>query len=293
MTKRATKEERREAYAEKIEGKRDRFLERAEKAANASSAAFRGARAMGAMIPMGQPILVGHHSEKRHRRDLARIDAGISKGIELDSKAKHYANRAENYGASGAISADNPDAVELLRAKIETLQARRESYKDANKKLGVVYRKAKKALGGDPATVGQWTTLINALDISEEIREAMLGGLRFSISYSSVKFTYKLTNLGATIRAAEKRCRVLEAEEKRAEEPAQEISGAGFTVEECPDDNRLRFFFDGKPSAEIRKIMKGNGFRWSPTAGAWQRQLNENGRYAAKRVASLIESAEA
>ncbi|WP_132290495.1 DUF3560 domain-containing protein [Kribbella sp. VKM Ac-2568] len=25
-------------------------------------------------IPLGQPILVGHHSERRHRRDIERMD---------------------------------------------------------------------------------------------------------------------------------------------------------------------------------------------------------------------------
>ena len=29
--------------------------------------------------------------------------------------------------------------------------------------------------------------------------------------------------------------------------------------------------FDGKPSAAVRSTLKGNGFRWSPSSGAWWR----------------------
>ena len=45
---------------------------------------------------MGQPILVGHHSERRHRRDLDRIDSHMRKSIEEDKKADYFSNRAAN-----------------------------------------------------------------------------------------------------------------------------------------------------------------------------------------------------
>jgi len=52
------------------------------------------------------------------------------------------------------------------------------------------------------------------------------------------------------------------------------------------DENtmRIRLIFPDKPNEQKRSILKGNGFIWSPSAGAWQRQLNNNGRYAVKRV---------
>ena len=284
----ATKQERREAYAEKIDAKRDRFDDLAIKARSDSNAAHGEANRIASVIPMGQPILVGHYSEKRHRRDLARIDSSMQKAVSLDSKAKHYAKKSKNYGTNG-ISSDNPDACDLLRTKLSRLESERESYKAANKVLGAAHRKAKKDNGGEDITgMGAWLKIIAALDVSEEIRQQMKRGLSFAASYSFVKFGYQITNLGATIRTVKKRIEALEQEEKRAEVPAEVIEGDGYTVEECPDDNRLRFFFDGKPAAEVRSIMKQNGFRWSPKAGAWQRQLNANGRAAAKRVAGLI-----
>lgn len=45
--------------------------------------------------------------------------------------------------------------------------------------------------------------------------------------------------------------------------------------------------FPDKPSEEVRKILKSNGFRWSPTYGAWQRNRS---RLSADRAKSIAES---
>jgi tRNA(Arg) A34 adenosine deaminase TadA len=46
------------------------------------------------MIPLGQPILVGHHSEKRARRDADRIFDLTGQGIALHREAEQLARRA-------------------------------------------------------------------------------------------------------------------------------------------------------------------------------------------------------
>ncbi len=53
---------------------------------------------------MGQPILVGHHSERGHRSLLQKSDNAMRKSVELDDKADYYANKAANaeYTATGA-----------------------------------------------------------------------------------------------------------------------------------------------------------------------------------------------
>ena len=58
----------------------------------------------------------------------------------------------------------------------------------------------------------------------------------------------------------------------------------GGRVEADTGDNRLRVFFDEKPDEGTRAALKDNGFRWSPNAGAWQRQLTYNALYAAKHL---------
>ena len=44
---------------------------------------------------------------------------------------------------------------------------------------------------------------------------------------------------------------------------------------------------------KVRDILKSNGFRWAPSVGAWQRQLNNNGKYAVERVVRELEEMEA
>ncbi|MFJ5142654.1 DUF3560 domain-containing protein [Streptomyces sp. NPDC088707] len=87
-----------EAEAEREERAADRaerFSDRADLAAGASTAAFAEARRIGSAIPFGQPILVGHHSEKRHRAALDRIDNNMRKGIDEGDRAEHWASRAD------------------------------------------------------------------------------------------------------------------------------------------------------------------------------------------------------
>ena len=57
-----------------------------------------------------------------------------------------------------------------------------------------------------------------------------------------------------------------------------------FKVVENTELMRLQLFFDGIPEAEIRNILKSNGFKWSPSNKAWQRLLNDNARYSLTRI---------
>jgi len=93
------------------------------------------------MIPMGQPILVGHHSERRARRDADRIDRGMSRAIDHGRKADEMARRAANIddAADRAIYSDDPDAIERLEERIAGLEAERDrwnAYNRACKKSG-------------------------------------------------------------------------------------------------------------------------------------------------------------
>jgi len=80
----------RQSFAEQVETSIERKLEKAARyqsyAANAEVRAERSAEkasTIGGMIPMGQPILVGHHSERRHRKDIQRIEHSMSDFLDL------------------------------------------------------------------------------------------------------------------------------------------------------------------------------------------------------------------
>lgn len=124
-------------YRERRQRKAERLREWADKRRAKSAAAFKGARKRLDCIPLGQPILVGHHSEKRHRRDLARIDGGFARGFEHERKANEMESRAANIedAADRAIYSDDPDAVEQLEARIAALEAQRDRAKAINKAI--------------------------------------------------------------------------------------------------------------------------------------------------------------
>lgn len=222
-------------YEIKQQERRDRYAAQADKARDNADRLSSEANRTASFIPMGQPILVGHHSEKRHRRDLDRIARKQDQAFSEHKKAQHYDRKSESYGTH-SISSDDPEASAKLQTKLDGMEAKRSAIKLANR----VARKA----GKEAAP------------------------------------SYVLQNLGANIRRVRDRIKVLEDSAKQPEVAPVECDG--FTIEECTTDNRLRFIFDGKPSAEVRKIMKSNGFRWAPSVGAWQRQLTNSARYSAQ-----------
>ena len=51
---------------------------------------------LAAMIRPGQPILVGHHSERRARRDAQRIENGMKRAVMLFERAEYWEERARS-----------------------------------------------------------------------------------------------------------------------------------------------------------------------------------------------------
>lgn len=96
---RRTFAEAEEDRVERAEERTERFEGYADNAASRSEAHRGVARQIARGIPFGQPILVGHHSEGRARRDAERIDTNMRKGIAEGKKSDHYAHRAAAAGA--------------------------------------------------------------------------------------------------------------------------------------------------------------------------------------------------
>ncbi|MFH9467102.1 DUF3560 domain-containing protein [Streptomyces clavifer] len=80
---------------EKAEGRAERFGGYADTAARTSEAARKSSHEISERFAFGQPILVGHHSEGRARRDHARMDNAMRKSISERDRAQHWANREE------------------------------------------------------------------------------------------------------------------------------------------------------------------------------------------------------
>lgn len=122
-------------YRERRLAKAQRLREWAQKREQKSGQAYEAAHAIIDKIPAGQPILVGHHSEHRHRRELARHDSLMSHGIEHTQKAEEMRSRADDIeaAADNAIYSDDPDAIERLEDKLAGLEAERDGIKAYNK----------------------------------------------------------------------------------------------------------------------------------------------------------------
>jgi hypothetical protein len=79
------------------------------------------------MIPPGQPILVGHHSEGRHRRHLARAESHLRAGIAAQERGEYHEQRAETAGRFQARRESVPTTlrrIEKLEAEQRLIQRR-------------------------------------------------------------------------------------------------------------------------------------------------------------------------
>lgn len=139
----------RKTYRERREAKAARLIEWAEKREAKSDAMHAAADSHTAGIPLGQPILVGHHSQRRHERAIERGWAATGRAFENDAKAAEMRRKAERIeaAASQAIYSDDPDAAERLAEKIAGLEAQREEMKARNAAFKKANKDRLKAMG--------------------------------------------------------------------------------------------------------------------------------------------------
>jgi len=126
-------EARKKWFQEKQENKKSYYEDQAEKNKQMSSECFNHSDKLVKNIPAGQPILVGHHSEKRHRKLLERSQNAGFKGLELSKKAEYYEEKAKSVGQAGIMS-DDPEAIKKLKETIAELEEKRTAIKEHNKK---------------------------------------------------------------------------------------------------------------------------------------------------------------
>jgi len=108
-----------------MENRVERRKQWAESRQAKARASFAGAEEAVEGIPYGQPILIGHHSEGRHRAALRRQDSRMRAGCESLDMAKHHASKAEGIQTQldRSIYSDDTNATEALRARIAEREA--------------------------------------------------------------------------------------------------------------------------------------------------------------------------
>lgn len=243
---------------ERLERKVERRQEWADKARVRSDAAFDKAKAIADAIPFGQPILVGHHSEGRHRRDKDRIEGGFIKAAQEHNLAKHHESKADGLAAQldSCIFSDDPDAVEALEAKASAIEAECERMVACNK----AFRKLKGAPGWAMAAG------MNAEDAAAAEAERERAMKIVPYQYKACAYpAYAISNRRANARRL--RERIKDVQRRQGNTEAAKAAG-GKIVKIHEGANWAVVVFAEKPDRAIIDALKAAGYRWG--GGAWQ-----------------------
>ena len=173
----------------------------------------------------------------------------------------------EKWENNRIISSDDPDALEKLRKKLESLQKQQEYMKRAN-----AYYKKHQTMQG-----------VEGMDDAAAVHMDSYIQLNY---YGKKPFpSFRLENNNANIRRIKERIAGLEKRDSAAFGEGWVFPGGSVVMN--MEDNRIQVLFDEKPDEEMRGALKSNGFKWAPSKNAWQRQLNENGIRALRRIARI------
>ncbi len=168
----------------------------------------------------------------------------------------------------GPISADDPEALTKLQNKLKILQQRQERMKVIN----AAHKDYEKR--GDAALEG----------LSDSDKQ-LIKNYKPAYSREPHPFApFQLTNNNAGIKAVQDRIAQLE---KVKAAPTVEAEAGGIRVVDNAEDNRIQIFYPEKPDASTIAKLKKDGFKWAPSVGAWQRQRNNNARWAAKEITGI------
>jgi multidrug efflux pump subunit AcrB len=259
-------------YEEKKEARIERYKELSDKHKINADALSKRSHDMASIIPLGQPILVGHYSEGRDRRYRDRIHKTMKKAFEEDDKSKYYKSKALSAESNNAISSDDPEAITKLKDKIASLKADQEQNKAVNK----IVKSKKKSY-----TIEQKKEDLSKIGLKDHTIDLLfepdcLGDTGIP--------SYRLTNNNANIRRLEERLKTLEIKSK--DETKEYIIG-DITISDNVEDNRVMVYFPGKPDQEMIHKLKGRGFRWSPTNECWQAYRNNRTYWNIKQLFNI------
>jgi len=116
------------SLVDRAEERSERFSEYSDKRADDAARAHKAVAAIADNIPFGQPILVGHHSERRARKDAQRIETGMRRAVKMWDTSKYWTDRAAG-AVRHAKYKERPD-VRARRIKgLEADKRRRERTK--------------------------------------------------------------------------------------------------------------------------------------------------------------------
>ena len=236
---------------ERLERKAERRRQWAESQSAKSERRFQSSHAITDAIPMGQPVLVGHHSERSHRNALERSHNHMRAAIDAADKADHHTSKAEGIERQlrNSIFSDDDDAIEALQAKIAKLEKERETNNTINK---IVRAKPKNEVTDDK--IAKLIELGMSESTARKLFQPDFAG-RIGIA------SYVNQNLGGVISNAKKRIEEISRRNERAQ-LAEENGGVSIQ-----GGDWVNVTFAEKPDRSILNALKEAGFRWG--GGCW------------------------
>jgi hypothetical protein len=100
-------------------------------AENKSNAYYQASKEGADFLALGEPIKVGHHSEKRHRALIERNWNRMGKCVEESKKAEQHESKSEYWERKAKdINLSMPESIEFYEYKFEEAKMKHEGLKD-------------------------------------------------------------------------------------------------------------------------------------------------------------------
>lgn len=199
-------------------------------------------------------------------RKKEKQNAAWEKNMEDWNEIQKILEKIKSTG-TGGIRADDPNALKRLEDKLKSLESSQAHMKEVN----AYYRKHR--------------TLDGCTQADPEEIQKLKASMASPWHVQDKPFpSYALSNNSAEIRRIRSRIEELKQNAQTGFCGWDFDGGKAVADQEA---NRLRLFFNEKPSLEQRSQMRHHGFIWAPSANAWQRMLNRQAIYAAGQLPFL------
>jgi hypothetical protein len=186
-----------------------------------------------------------NRSESKHYEIFREWRSRAKKAIVRKAKpVKTYASELERY-----------------EAELTSLKAKHELTKEANKKI------------------------FKSRKTGEDITQYLIDNFKVQphMMADTLKWGFYTVNSNASIKRIEHMIKTIQQKQLTADTKGnQERNFEGGKIVFNYEIDRLQLVYDSKPQPETITLLKKNGFKWSPTQTAWQRQLTQNAVWAVK-----------
>lgn len=116
---------------QRAQNKADRLGGYAENAEKRSTAYYEASQEGRDFLALGEPIKIGHHSERRHRKLIERNWERMGKSVAESEKAKEYERRAEYWAEkANKIDLSMPDSLEYFEEELRKAKEYHQKLKD-------------------------------------------------------------------------------------------------------------------------------------------------------------------